>query len=32
MVVKLLELGVDTSLTNDGNRTPFNEAEEFDKF
>lgn len=32
MVLKLLEVGADTSLANEANRTPFAEAEEFDKF
>lgn len=30
--MKLLEVGADTSLANEANRTPFAEAEEFDKF
>lgn len=32
MVLKLLEVGADTSLANEANRTAFAEAEEFDKF
>lgn len=31
MVLKLLEIKVDVNLLNDANRTPYAEAEEFDK-